>query len=530
MNASHKQFWDDVDRQVAERNVQLPVYRGDYGAAWDAWPTSLAADLAAWRGAARKAQVADALGAIASSLNRDWRGNHGPNTRGGLAEPDLASRPRVERPKRREHRAQRVSPEALAETKANGALDRAISAGIGELARGIPSPERPSLVAFNSLGWARTGLAWAKGLPAGSRLVRQGYWRGGPDPGGRRGWRAPRCFEARDVPSMGYRAYGVVADREPQERQSADWSQGDVWLAGPYYRVEVSPTTGGIVSLSDKVRGRELVDRGSPYHLNQCLCLSDDALDSGPGADVSTAKYYQGVYFPESGVEHTRRTRASASSRLALFFAEIVVQSTLKSTMLTTRITLTAAATESTFATSSRRSLRPRSRSWTSPSRSRCLTAASGSTGPAPLSPRARVSPGSGRPGRSPAASSTSPTPRSASPWPSSTPVCRSSSVIGPQPGPERPDTSRGTVLAVALENCIDWMECARDQGAPRASPPLHLRGHDAADDPSSLARFGWEAGVDSRLPRYHRQVGHPTCRRAQLRPGEPERRRADDP
>src|SRR5205823_87111 len=72
VNASHKQFWDDVDAQVAARQLQVPVYRGDYGIGWEAWPASLAHDFAAWRRAQERAGTADKLAAILSHLEPGW--------------------------------------------------------------------------------------------------------------------------------------------------------------------------------------------------------------------------------------------------------------------------------------------------------------------------------------------------------------------------------------------------------------------------------------------------------------------------
>ena len=69
VNASHKQFWDDIDRQIAERSIELPVYRGDYGHGWDSWPLCLAHDFAGWRRAQERANTADRLAAIASRFS-----------------------------------------------------------------------------------------------------------------------------------------------------------------------------------------------------------------------------------------------------------------------------------------------------------------------------------------------------------------------------------------------------------------------------------------------------------------------------
>jgi CheY-like chemotaxis protein len=37
VNASHKQFWDHIEEQISQQSLQLPLFRGDYGTAWEAW-------------------------------------------------------------------------------------------------------------------------------------------------------------------------------------------------------------------------------------------------------------------------------------------------------------------------------------------------------------------------------------------------------------------------------------------------------------------------------------------------------------
>jgi alpha-mannosidase len=93
--------------------------------------------------------------------------------------------------------------------------------------------------------------------------------------------------------------------------------RGENRLEGPFYAVEISPITGGIVSLFDKTRGVELADPASPYHLNQCLYLSDD-VEHTPGAAV--------IDYGASGP----------------LFAQLVVRAHLKNTALVSTITLYA--------------------------------------------------------------------------------------------------------------------------------------------------------------------------------------------
>jgi alpha-mannosidase len=59
---------------------------------------------------------------------------------------------------------------------------------------------------------------------------------------------------------------------------------------------------------------------------------------------------------------------------------------------------------------------------------------------------------------------------------------------------PLEPDPNNSTVLALALENCIDWHEAVRDQaGVTHFVFRYSLRGHAGGFDPAAAVRFGWE-------------------------------------
>ena len=97
INASHKQFWEAIDSQISERRIQVPVYKGEWGTAWDAWPASMAYYFAAWRRAQERAALADKLAAIVAHARREvgtWPiGSAGR----GMDQPDPSRRSRLER-------------------------------------------------------------------------------------------------------------------------------------------------------------------------------------------------------------------------------------------------------------------------------------------------------------------------------------------------------------------------------------------------------------------------------------------------
>ncbi len=90
------------------------------------------------------------------------------------------------------------------------------------------------------------------------------------------GWRKVR-FMAEDVPAMGYKAYAVRHLESPRDHAPAKQVDSDASIENQYYRLEVDTRTGGLKSLYDKTAGKELVDQGAPYMLNQYLYVSGGA-------------------------------------------------------------------------------------------------------------------------------------------------------------------------------------------------------------------------------------------------------------
>ncbi|MBX3427886.1 MAG: hypothetical protein KF688_19560 [Pirellulales bacterium] len=96
-------------------------------------------------------------------------------------------------------------------------------------------------------------------------------------------------FLATNVPAFGYRGYEVRApfpdpnsdptapqlsppDADNPDAPSLAWT-----LKGKHYRLVVDSRTGALASLVDKATGRELVEQGGPYGLNQYVYVSGGA-------------------------------------------------------------------------------------------------------------------------------------------------------------------------------------------------------------------------------------------------------------
>lgn len=114
-------------------------------------------------------------------------------------------------------------------------------------------------------------------------------------------------FQADSIPSFGYKTYKILRDNAAGNvPESKEYS-----FENRFYKVRFDAVTGAIVSLFDKELDKELVDRNSPYKLNEYLFeryeypgkdlvsqfygadLMDYSLQSGPVADV--------VYLRQSG-------------------------------------------------------------------------------------------------------------------------------------------------------------------------------------------------------------------------------------
>jgi len=78
------------------------------------------------------------------------------------------------------------------------------------------------------------------------------------------------AFVAENIPALGYRSYDVIPQMPSDMPASTVRSEGER-LENEYYRVVFDPKTGGVVSLVDKKRDRELVDRGCPYTFGQVI-------------------------------------------------------------------------------------------------------------------------------------------------------------------------------------------------------------------------------------------------------------------
>ncbi|MBN2308553.1 MAG: hypothetical protein JXR94_06250, partial [Candidatus Hydrogenedentes bacterium] len=153
-------------------------------------------------------------------------------------------------------------------------LGRAIDPGEG----GAP------LVVFNSLAWERTDVVRTTVKPGGAKGFRLQDHRGKAVAfeasnvvRNRAGGvvSADITFVARDVPSLGYRAYRIVPAGKalPEAKAIA----GTV-IENEYYRLEVDPARGGgLVSVYDKAARREVLNSAAGHVGNELAALEEVA-------------------------------------------------------------------------------------------------------------------------------------------------------------------------------------------------------------------------------------------------------------
>lgn len=151
-------------------------------------------------------------------------------------------------------------------TTAAEAADRLVADGLYALARRINAPAG-SIIVFNPLNWPRTDIVRVQ-VPTGQWV----HDANGPVP-----TRKVRevgavdevAFIARDVPAIGYRWYRVGPPAGPSS-DGLPVATGNV-LENKFYRITFGDKTGAIRSILDKQTGKELVDAGSPFEMNQVI-------------------------------------------------------------------------------------------------------------------------------------------------------------------------------------------------------------------------------------------------------------------
>jgi len=270
--ATDAEYFEYIEKHFADK---LPVHRGDCGAYWEDGVASTARITALHRQTQQllpSAETAAALASMCDPRNRypaedfraAWRNvlfydEHTWGARRGAEQP---GRDFVER--------QWKVKEGFA-TQANHAALNLLTRAHNRLSQQI-NLEGSSMVVFNWLNQERTAPVEVQiasqeqlvDLADGQPVSLDAFFE-------RDGWRKVR-FLAREVPAMGYKAYGIRRLSKGAPPQSEP-IPGET-IESAFYRLTIDRRTGAVRSLFDKSQNRELVDAQAPYKLNEYLYVS----------------------------------------------------------------------------------------------------------------------------------------------------------------------------------------------------------------------------------------------------------------
>jgi alpha-mannosidase len=131
-----------------------------------------------------------------------------------------------------------------------------------------------TLLVFNSLSWPRSGRVTVD-LDDGTTIAEYPSLKPVPVEVLRRGPGYSRVrFLARDLPATGFACYKFVEQEKKSSPVAEEELEPASVIENAFYRLEIDPATGAVSSLFDKQLNKELVDRSSPFKLNQYLYVS----------------------------------------------------------------------------------------------------------------------------------------------------------------------------------------------------------------------------------------------------------------
>lgn len=245
---------------------KLPVIPGDSGACWEDGVASSAVEASIARRSTEILLTAEKLNALTTALGRPacpksqfdaaWRNVTLWN------EHTWGASCSVDAPQHDQTLHQWKIKSAFATDLSRQAGD-ALAKGIAGLAGSVGVSE-PSVVVYNPLSWATSGLVQTRG--ADGRTI---------------------TFRAEDVPPLGYRVFPRKSLPNAPVSSAVHDSQNLV-LRNRYYTLQVDRVSGALMSLWDNDLGRELLDRSAPYGMNQYIYLAN--ADSDSPKDVTHAE------------------------------------------------------------------------------------------------------------------------------------------------------------------------------------------------------------------------------------------------
>ena len=250
VNATLPEIASEFDKLEAKQHF-LATLTGDFGISWDAWPVTLAKYAAAMRSGERSFLAAETL-LLRAAQNA----------------PDLPAKTAVQH-QRAEWDLTMLADHAWngaddANRKVNASLRRQWGEELAQLnasleqqawqAAGL-TPSGDALTLFNSLSFSRSGLVRAEIASTGASIdgiASQVVQEDGHQ---------ILYFVSPRIPAFQFSTVRIKSGPLNSEH-AADLHVSDYQIESPFYRLQVDPPTGGIVSALDKRTGKELVAPG----------------------------------------------------------------------------------------------------------------------------------------------------------------------------------------------------------------------------------------------------------------------------
>ena len=267
-------FAEAMSYIVSQFGDSIPVVRGDGGPYWEDGIASTALSAAVERETEQRALAAEKFSTLSSLLNPRLRPDaaalkqlwndmvlYDEHTWGDYrAETD---------PQSQEAKEQLAIKENFA-MQAKNRVDDLLRRSLAALADSVSDPHNTLLV-FNPLNWQRSQLVQFD-MDKGHELVDLSTGRPVPYEilSSGRDYRRIR-FLAKDLPSVGYKAYEI---KSAPETQVVSPESVEKVVENQYYRVALDAKTGSVTSVFDKQLNQELVNISSPYRFNQYLYVT----------------------------------------------------------------------------------------------------------------------------------------------------------------------------------------------------------------------------------------------------------------
>lgn len=136
---------------------------------------------------------------------------------------------------------------------ARSSVDQLLQIGLAQIPKSAGSATANTILVFNPLDSTASHLVLLRDTPGSFSFRDVSTGKVVPS---QRLSSGELCFEARDVPPIGYRAYTLETAQESQALPISD----DTVLSSPFFKVELDPSTGAVIRITDLRQHRIIVD------------------------------------------------------------------------------------------------------------------------------------------------------------------------------------------------------------------------------------------------------------------------------